>query len=308
MMTSTKRGWCAALVFGVLFVVPSGAQHDQPPAGAVTPDLSALVETVVYDYGPFELAPKQLQQFPPNYVKIAFPEDLWILGYQARVVDERGAELPQELQCHTFFGTPYPQHHVVEQVAGIFSDGYTERSLLPPGFGILAKAGEEIKWVPLFNNRTSEPKKVSMKLTLEVVRARLLPEGGLKALQTVFRTIAAPHDLYYVAPGSDTRETTFDLPFVGRIHFMGTHIHPFGVSIELVNLTRDAQVWKAVGRRDKEGKLVEMPIYSDREGYAVRAGDRFKLIAIYENPTQDPIDAMAGIFILFAPEDTPTAP
>ena len=83
---------------------------------------------------------------------------------------------------------------------------------------------------------------------------------------------------------------------------MGTHIHPFGVSIELINVTRDEPVWKSVGRRDEEGALVSMPIYKNPEGYTVRTGDFFELIVVYDNTTGDRVDAMAGIFVLYSPE------
>ena len=78
-------------------------------------------------------------------------------------------------------------------------------------------------------------------------------------------------------------------------------IYPYGVSIELINLTRDEPVWKAVGRRDEEGTLVSMPVYENTEGYTVRPDDRFKLVVVYENTTSEPVDAMAGIFVLYSP-------
>ena len=45
-----------------------------------------------------------------------------------------------------------------------------------------------------------------------------------------------------------------------------------------------------------------MPVYSSPEGYPVETDDLFKLVAVYENPTEQPVDAMAGIFILYAPD------
>ena len=32
------------------------------------------------------------------------------------------------------------------------------------------------------------------------------------------------------------------------------------------------------------------------------AGDRFKLVVVYENTTKEPIDAMAGLFVLYSEE------
>jgi hypothetical protein len=152
----------------------------------------------------------------------------------------------------------------------------------------------------MFNNRNAETAVASMRLTLSVVRARNLGGMRLTSLSTTFRTIQDPTDLYFVAPGEDVRETRFRLPFEGKIHAMGTHIHPYGVSIELINVTRNESVWKAIGRRYKGEQLVSMPVYATAEGYSVNPKDELKLVAVYKNPTKVPVDAMAGVFVLFA--------
>lgn len=264
-----------------------------------------VIEPLVHDYGPFQLKPDRLQQLPP-VMEFTFPEDLWLVGYEVRMIDPQGNRLPRELQCHTFLGTSMPAHHTHEEVVGIFSDGYTEELQLPLGFGLFFKAGEKILWNPMFNNRESVAATASMRLTLNVVRQKNLSSLNFKfkPLKTTFRTIRSPGDIYYVPPGKDIRETTFTLQFTGTIHAMGTHIHPYGVSIELFNVTRKELVWKAVGKRDGNGVLIGMPTYENREGYKVEKGDEFKMVAIYENPTSKPVDAMAGLFMLYHEEHT----
>ena len=59
-------------------------------------------------------------------------------------------------------------------------------------------------------------------------------------------------------------------------------------------------MWKAVGSKDQSGKLTAMPVYINGDGYDIDKGDRFKLVAIYENPTSHNVDAMAGVFILYS--------
>jgi hypothetical protein len=41
-----------------------------------------------------------------------------------------------------------------------------------------------------------------------------------------------------------------------------------------------------------------MEVYSSSDGYPIRAGDTYKITAIYENPEAGKIDAMAGLFML----------
>ena len=273
----------------------------QPGGSAKAPtakNQQAPIENLNSVYGPFDLKADTLQQMPQRRA-VSFPEDIWLVGYRAEIVDSGGNKLPRELQCHTFLGSSIPEHQRRTEVVGIFSDGYTDSMDLPEGFGLLFKAGEDILWMPMFNNRTPQLSKAAMRVTFRIIRDRNL-QRPLKALTTTFRSVQFP-DLYYVQPGRDVRENTFHLR-AGKIHTIGTHIHPYGVSIELVNLTRDESVWKAVGRTDDEGALAAMPVYKNREGYTVRPDDRFKLIAIYENTSTEPVDAMAAIFVLYSPE------
>jgi hypothetical protein len=283
------------VMLGVLTL--SIAQDHAPDRVAV--GRSDPIETLVHTYGPFDLKPQTLQQMPA-VMAITFPEDMWLVGYHTEIVDTSGRELPRELQCHTFMGTSMPQHHSHENVSGIFSDGYTPRVDLPAGFGIFFRAGEKVVWNPMFNNRDAQKAAAAMRIELNVIRAKNLPQG-LNRLETTFRTIRGSTDLYMVPPGTDVRETTFELPGVSKIHVIGTHMHPYGVSVELVNLTRNETVWKAVGSRGGDHRLESMPVYINPAGYAVGPEDRFKLVARYENPTSHPVDAMAGVFILYSP-------
>jgi hypothetical protein len=98
------------------------------------------------------------------------------------------------------------------------------------------------------------------------------------------------------------QEATIELPFNGRIHFLGAHIHPHGESVELHNLTRHERVWKGKKKTDSKGEMVGMDVYSSREGYPVRAGEKYRITSAYDNPTDHWIDAMAGLFIFFSKE------
>ena len=78
---------------------------------------------------------------------------------------------------------------------------------------------------------------------------------------------------------------------------MGTHLHPYGVSVELTNVTRQQRVWRGARRTDGSG---QMEVFSSAEGVPVRAGDTYRVSAVYDNPNKAPVDAMAGIYILYA--------
>jgi len=134
-----------------------------------------------------------------------------------------------------------------------------------------------------------------MKVAITLIRAQDLKKP-LKPLYASLRSVETPH-LFFVPPGRDERQVTFQLTFDGRIHFLGTHIHPHGVSIELYNVSRRERVWRGARKSKPDGP---MEVYSNPEGYPVRSGETYKIMAVYENPSGDKIDAMAGLFMLYS--------
>jgi hypothetical protein len=122
------------------------------------------------------------------------------------------------------------QHDDREMLA-LYSDAFTPQVRLPDGFGFRLAAGESLHWMPLFNNRQDEPVRIRMKGVISVIREKDLSKA-MRPLYSTLRSVNTPH-LFFVKPGRHEFQKSFQAPFDGRIHFMGTHIHPYGVSIEL---------------------------------------------------------------------------
>ena len=143
--------------------------------------------------------------------------------------------------------------------------------------------------------RVPEPLLPGESIDITVIRGKDLKKP-LTPLYGSLRSVQVPH-LFFVPPGRDERQTTFEASFNGKIHFLGTHVHPHGVSIELYNVSRREQVWKGTRKTDGSGA---MQVYSSAVGYPVHAGETYRITAVYENPTPDKIDAMAGLFMLYS--------
>ena len=150
----------------------------------------------------------------------------------------------------------------------------------------------------MFNNRGEQSVRVAMRVELTLVRAKDLKKP-LRRLYSTLRSVQVPH-LFFVEPGRDERQVTFEMPIDCRIHVLGTHIHPHARSIELYNVSRKEIVWKGTRSSDAAGN--SMGVYSSAVGYPVRAGETYKIVSVYENPTATPIDAMAGLFIFYSRE------
>ena len=276
-------------------------------AGAARPAelLTGFRPTVRTDYGqasevrfstgPVELESGMLAHHLPQAKDFGFAEPVWVIGYKTDLLDAQGKSPSENYLCHTFFGDQRVDQRPDNEMKGIYSDAFTPEVRLPDGFGIPLLAGERLHWMPMFNNRGDEPTRVEMRVAITLIRARDLKKP-LRPLYASLRSVETPH-LFFVPPGHDERQTTFKLPFDGRIHFLGTHIHPHGVSIELYNVSRKEQVWKG-GRKGDSRESME--IYSSSDGYKVHAGETYKITSVYDNPGAEKIDAMAGLFMLYS--------
>ena len=135
--------------------------------------------------------------------------------------------------CHTFFGYRMPRQGDESSIKSLYSGAFTQEVRFPDGFGTPMEAGEQIHWMLMFNNLTDLPAQVRMTFRVWLIREseRLMP---IRALYGTVRSVEYP-DLYCVPPGRHAKTAAFTLPLAGRIHFIGTHVHPYAESVELLN-------------------------------------------------------------------------
>jgi hypothetical protein len=84
------------------------------------------------------------------------------------------------------------------------------------------------------------------------------------------------------------------------VHVVTHHLHPYGESLELRDVTDGVTLVKAHARKfDDRVGLAEVSYYSDAEGFEVYADHRYELIAVYDNTTDHDVDAMALVYLYF---------
>jgi hypothetical protein len=259
--------------------------------GAVS-TLEFVTELVELDAGALAFHPDHAMR------DFRFAEPVWIIGYQTEVLDARNTHPRENYLCHTFFGDQRVTQHDDGEMLAIYSDAFTPQVRLPEGFGFRLASGESLHWMPLFNNRQDHPVRIRMKAVISVIREKDLTKT-MRHLYSTLRSVNTPH-LFFVEPGRHEFQKSFEAAFDYRIHFIGTHIHPYGVSVELYDVTHARLVWRSTRKLDDAGEMIGMDTFGSESGYAVRTGDRFRITAVYENPTAAPIDAMAGLFISYS--------
>lgn len=287
----------AFLIFGIALTARSEELLTGFRTSAVTSSHGKVSE-VEFLSPPVELEPGVLAHHVPQAMKdLRFGEPVWLIGYKTSVLRADGSIPRENLLCHTFLADQRMAQREEDEFRGIYSDAFTPEVTVPDGFGIFFTPESRLHWMLMFNNRGDEAVRVRMKVTMTLIRAKDLVKP-LKPLYGNLRSVEVPH-LFFVSPGKDERQSSFTSPFNGRIHFLGTHIHPHGVSIALYNVSRKENVWTGTRKSGTDGP---MQVYSNPDGYPVKAGETYRIVAVYNNPTGEKIDAMAGLFMLYSRE------
>lgn len=105
---------------------------------------------------------------------------------------------------------------------------------------------------------------------------------------------------WMVKPGYEKRETVVGkmFPLDTTAHYIGVHMHNFGKSLELYDLTADRTVFKSICTPTPDGKgLAETTYYSSEEGLKVYKDHQYKVISEYDNTSDQESTAMAFVFV-----------
>lgn len=130
---------------------------------------------------------------------------------------------------------------------------------------------------------------------------------------------------WMVPPGQNRNRTRVTqelrLPFDTTVHFATAHLHPYAVSITLIDATEQREVLTIRPRWSEDGRsLAEVPAYSSVAGFPLHAAHDYELVTDYHNTSDQPITAMSILFLychdrefdvqtaLQASSSTPSAP
>jgi hypothetical protein len=82
------------------------------------------------------------------------------------------------------------------------------------------------------------------------------------------------------------------------LHAIDVHLHPFAESIELLDMTTGASLFKSVATQVESGVgLQRVETYRSSEGIPVFKDHEYGLVTVYDNPTEEDHDAMAVLYV-----------
>jgi len=296
-------------------------------AGRPGPGIDGLPHaTVLVDPGSHEL----VIQLPPVDVpaashggeamvglplcQVLVPLNASLHGSRVEVVDGSGRLLPHEMLHHFNLSDPDRRELFLPIGLHLLAMSRETPTITIPRllFGLpLARGQRLIAGAMLANGSDAAYRGVHVRLVL-----RYVPGGRPWPL---YRTYPWAIDVQYPLGRPPTGSKAFDLPpgrterswegspaIAGTMLGLGGHMHDYGVSLELKDMTTGKVLWRGAPVTDTAGRVITFPLarfYNWRRlGVRVVPTHRYRLTAVYQNRTGRSIrdggmGAAAGLFV-----------
>ena len=266
---------------------------------------------VVVTVGPMHIPEATLYSHHPSEKRLLFqwPVGGWVRGYRLDLLDSAGRTLPREMLHHAGVVNldrrqlPYP---IVERLLAVGRE--TAPVMLPASMGVPMAPDQRLLLYYALVNATARPiDGAVLRLAIAWTPDRTDPprnvfplflDANPKALGDETRAFDVP-------PGVSITIAEFTLPAGGRLRALGGHLHDYAVEMRLEDVETGKVLARLKTRRQADGRLIAVSstrFVFKRRGLYLAANHRYRVIAVYDNPTSATIPAgamalMAGPFI-----------
>ena len=98
----------------------------------------------------------------------------------------------------------------------------------------------------------------------------------------------------------------FTLPAAGHLRYLGGHLHQYGVELRLEDVETNKVLARLKADRNPDGSIrgvQRQRFYFRRNGLGLSAGHRYRVVAVYDNPTCAASPGSMGLIVaIFAPD------
>jgi hypothetical protein len=244
-------------------------------------------------------------------IHFAWPVDGWFRGFVVEVVDAKNQPIERRLLHHMIvinFDRRQLLYSSYERLFGIGQE--TEDAAVPKSIGIPMKAGSKLGMYMSWANETGkdlEGVQVRLRLSYSPTNLNPRPLDALPLYMDVNLTVGRGNE-FDVPAGRSEKSWEFSLPVSGRLLGVGGHLHDYGVGVRLEDVQTGKVLTEVATTRTPDGKVTKIgrKLFGvSGQGLALKAGRRYRVVGVYDNPTGKLIKAgaMAHMVGLFAPDD-----
>ncbi|MGE4605459.1 MAG: hypothetical protein AAEJ52_01810 [Myxococcota bacterium] len=113
---------------------------------------------------------------------------------------------------------------------------------------------------------------------------------------------------WVVKPGRETNHTRItpqlNVPYDTTLHYVSVHLHPFGESLALRDLTTGETLYESRARQVESGLgLAAVEHFSSEQGIPIFKDHEYELVSVYNNTSGEDQDAMTTMFLYLHAKD-----
>jgi hypothetical protein len=249
-------------------------------------------------------------------------DTFWIKEFSTDVYSSNTKENSLEFLCHISL-TTFNEGSLVALAQGLNTLKF------PDGFALKASVGPEknafLNAQVLNNNYSSINKKIDFKAKIkyftnsEAKKRKIVPlkfafVGSLCPLSKCKPVYMHDHKMeniepstshWYVPPGKHSYINKVKLDsFEGKnikIHYIWLHLHPYGQSLSLKNISKNKVIWKGHAYNHQEKELItNLDFYSSSKGISIDPKDEYEVEMVVNNRTDRNIDTMGAFWIYYS--------
>jgi hypothetical protein len=242
--------------------------------------------------------------------RFEWPVEGWLRGFAVELVDGSGKPIERRLVHHMIvinFDRRQLLYPSYERTFGIGQE--TTDLTLPKSIGVPMKPGTHMGLYLSWANETGKDLEgVELRLRMIYSPSNLNPRplAALPIYMDVNLTVGKGNG-FMIPTGRSEKAWEFSPPVDGRLLGVGGHLHDYGVGVRLEDAATGKVLTQLSSVRTPDGKIKKMgrKLFGvSGEGLLLRAGRKYRIVGIYDNPTGEKINgAMAHMVGLFAPAD-----
>ena len=277
----------ALVLFFTLAVVPTAFAQD----ATLSLRNNAEEKELVFEIGPLHLeANADHGEVPqPKAQAVALPIAGYLHGFTYEILDAQGNPIPTAMLHHVNIIAPQRRElfsQIMQRVGAAGAE--TGPVTVPKLIGYPVSKGDSLLFTAMLHNPTNESyhnAKLRIRMRYSDTN-RAFPVWPVQPFYLDVMPPAGGH-AYDLPPGRSSKSWEGKPAIDGRVLAVGGHMHKYGISLRLEDVTENKVLWEAKPEFDEKGNVVAMPkkYFVWRFGIPLKAENTYRLTAFYDNPT-----------------------
>lgn len=240
-------------------------------------------------------------------IAFVWPFRGWARGYRIDVVDSAGGVLPRKVLHHAGLVNLSRRQLAYPMAERLVAAAHETPSVMLPGsMGVPLEPDQHMVLYYMLVNPTAHAiDGVTLRISIAWTPDRA---DGPRDVFPLYLDANPAIGRYELPPGVSTTTAEFSLPVGGTVRALGGHAHDYAVELRLEDAVTNKVLVRLKTKRDADGHITSIStdrFVFTRRGLHLDANRRYRVVALYDNPTcaSIPRGGMAFMIGPFAPDD-----